>query len=286
VTGWTASGAARIAALAEGSTSGSFSAALSPGGDFEDDCLSQRFFTTSGHQYALDFDAAIYGVTNSNPSLRVRVLSGQTVLDQTVGPPCFNTFNPAAIVFQHFHYVFTAANSISKVAFSDIGLGNENADVVIDTVSIVDAPPPGSFADWQAAHFNPSQLNDPQISSWTADPDHDGIANGLEFFFNTDPLAGITIPNAANLPRTAIETVNSSPFATFSFHRLIGWNGNAAVVGVSDDLVAWDNTGANIEQVSVTPAGDGATEIVKVRLTPSLDQGPTRKKFFRLNLTQ
>ena len=286
VTGWTASGAARIAVLAEGSTSGSFSAALSPGGDFEDDCLSQRFFTTPGNQYAIDFDAAIYGVASSNPFLRVRIQSGQTVLDQTIGPPCFNTFDPAAIAFQHFHYVFTAAASISTVAFFDVGLGNENADVVVDTVSIVDAPPPQSFANWQAAHFDPNQLNDPQVSGWTADPDHDGIANGLEYFFNTDPLAGTTIPNAANLPRTAIETFNSSQYATYTFHRLIGWNGNDAVVGVSDDLVTWDDTGANIQQVSVTPAGDGATEIVKVRLTPSLDQGPTRKKFFRLNLSQ
>lgn len=284
VSGWLVSGAGRVAILPEGATSGNVSVAFSTGGDFQDDILSQRFFTTAGQQYTLDFDAAVYGVANSTQSLRVRVLGSASIVDLTVAPPYNGTFDNTQIQFHHYHYVFTADSTVTTLEFSDIGTGNSNADIVIDTVSV--APVPPSFTQWQTAHFTPDQLNDPQISGWAADPDSDGIPNGLEFFFNTDPLAGVTSSDAASLPRVAIEQFNSSPYATFTFRRLIGWNGTPAIVSVSDDLITWDDTGNQIELVSVTPSGDGITEIAKVRLTTPLDQGTVHRKFFRLKLTQ
>ena len=284
VTGWTVSGRGRVAVIAEGATSGAVSAALSPGGDFQDDILSQRFFTTAGQEYALDFDAAVYGVTDSTQNLRVRVAGNAGLLDLTVAPPYSATADPTQIQFHHYHYVFTGDSTVATLEFSDIGAGNANADIVVDTVSVAAVTP--SFAQWQQAHFTPDQLNNPQISSWTADPDRDGIPNGLEFFFNTDPMAGITSADAGSLPVVAVEQFNSTPYATYTFRRLIGWNGEPAIVSVSDNLVTWDDTGTQIEQLSVTPSGDGITEIVKVRLTTPLNQGPIVRKYFRLKLTQ
>jgi hypothetical protein len=285
VSGWSVTGAGQVAILPEGSTSGSYSAALSPGGDFQDDILSQQFFTTAGQAYAVDFDAAVFGKADSTQLLRVHVFGNSNALDQILIPPYSGTYDPSLIHFQHYHFVFTADNPVTTLEFIDIGTGNAAADVVIDTVSVVTSSPP-SFADWQTAHFTPDQLNNPQISGWGADPDQDGIANGLEFFFNTDPLAGITISDANSLPRIAIELSGPSRFLTYSFHRLIGWGGNAAVVSVSDDLITWDDSGNQIEPVSITPSGDGVTEIVKVRLKTPIDQGPILKKFLRLKLTQ
>jgi len=286
VSGWSVNGGAHVAVLPEGATSGNNSAALSAGGDFEDDVLSQRFFTTVGQRYAVDFDSAIYGMMNSFTLLRVRVVGTNAGLDEIVAPPYFASFNPSAIQFQHYHFVFTADSSVSTLEFSDLGRGNSNSDIAIDTVAVTVAPPPPSFATWQSGHFTPSQLNDPQVSGWSADPDHDRIANGLEFFFDTDPLAGIPIPDVPNLPRTAIEILGGSPYVTYTFHRLIGWDGNPAIVGVSDNLINWDDSGSQIEQINVTPSGDGVTEIVKVRLTTPLGPGAPQKKFFRLSLTQ
>jgi hypothetical protein len=284
VLAWTVTGAGQIAVSSEGATTGNHGAVFSPGGDFQDDTLSQRFFTTAGQQYVLDFDAAVFGVTDSTPSLRVRVVGNAAPLDQILTPPYVGTFDPNSVQFQHYHFVFTADSSVSTLEFSDIGTGNFNADVVVDSVSV--APSPPSFAQWQAANFTPDQLNDPQVSGWTADPDQDGIANGLEYFFGMDPLAGLTLSDADLVPTVAIEVFGSSHYLTYSFPRLLGWAGNAAVVSVSDDLVTWDDTGNQIEPVSVIPSGDGVTEIVKVRLTTPIGNGPIPKKFLRLKLTQ
>jgi uncharacterized protein DUF642 len=286
VTGWSVTGAGRVSLLPQGSTSGSYSVALSSGGDYQDDILSQRFFTSAGQRYVLDFDAAVFGKTDSTMLLRLRVFGSGDFLDQILIPPYFGTFDPSEIHFQHYHFLFTADSSVSTLEFSDIGSANPDADIVIDTASIALTSPP-SFADWQAAHFTPAQLNDPQISGWNADPDHDGIPNGLEFFFNTDPLAGITIADADSIPRVAIEIFDSSRYLTYTFRRLIGYAGSPAIVEVSDDLITWDSTGTQIEFVGpVVPSGDGVTEIVKVRLKTPIDQGPIPKKFLRLRLNQ
>ena len=285
VSGWTVTGASRLALLAEGATSGSYSAAFGPGGDFQDDILSQRFFTTPGQLYAVNFDAAVFGITASTQRLRVRALGAGDLFDHTLTPPYFGTYDPGAIQFQHYRFLFVANSSVTTLEFSNVGTGNLDADVVLDSVSAAPTPPP-SFAAWQAAHFDSEQLNDPQISSWEADPDHDQIANGLEFFFNTDPLAGITLADANALPRIAIEVSGSSRYLTYTFPRLIGWAGNAAVVGVSDDLIVWDESGNQIELVNVTASSDGITEIVKVRLNTPIDEGPVPRKFLRLGLDQ
>ena len=226
VTGWSVTGAGRVALLPQGSTSGSFSVALSPGGgDYQDDIISQRFFTSAGQRYVLDFDAAVFGKTSSTMLLAASSIRQWRFSGSNPVPPCFGTFDPSEIHFQHYHFLFTADSSVSTLEFSDIGIGNFDADIVIDTASIALTSPP-SFADWQAADFTPAQLNDPQISGWNADPDHDGIPNGLEFFFNTDPLAGITIADAASIPRVAIEIFDSSRYLTYTFPRLIGYAGS------------------------------------------------------------
>lgn len=286
VSGWSASGEPRVSILSQGSTSGTHSAAFSSGGDCQDVALAQRFFTTTGLQYVVDFDAAVYGITTQGQTLRVRVVGNESVLDQLITPPYFATFDVPTIQLQHYQFVFTADSAVSTLEFTQFGFDNPNADIVLDTVSI--APVSPTFAEWRVEHFDAGQLNDPAISGWDADPDHDNIANGLEYFYNTDPLAGITTVDSNSLPRVAIETFDSSRFLTWTYHRRIGWTGNPEVREVSDNIGTWDSSGSQIEPISVTPSGDGATELVKVRLTTPVDQFPPmpRHKFLRLRLTQ
>ena len=283
ITGWTVTGMPRVSILTQGATSGSHSAAFSPGGDFQDTTLSQRFFTTAGLQYAVDFDAAVYGITSGVQTLQTAVTGNTTRLNQLITPPYFETFDIGMIQFQHYHFEFVADSSVSTIRFTQFGFDNPNADVVLDTVSIAPVSPV-TFAQWQAQHFTPGQLGDPQISGWSADPDHDRIANGLEYFCNTDPLAGITVADSNSLPHVAVESFGPARYLTFGYHRRIGWNGTPEVIQVSDNLNVWDNSGAQIVPVSVVPSGNGVTEIVKVRLTTSVDQIPGRK-FLRLSLT-
>jgi len=73
--------------------------------------------------------------------LRVQVKGTAVLLDQTVTPPYAGTYTPAAVIFQHYHYVFTSDSSATTLQFSDIGLGNSGADTVIDTITVVGPSP-------------------------------------------------------------------------------------------------------------------------------------------------
>ena len=97
--------------------------------------------------------------------------------------------------------LFTANTNTTTLQFPS-GTRNAAADPLVDTVSVV-LQPPRSFETWQASHFNQTQLDNPSISGFTADPDHDGIADGLKFIFNTDPLTGIPLAQAAALLASA-----------------------------------------------------------------------------------
>ncbi|MEY2440050.1 MAG: hypothetical protein QOI34_1435 [Verrucomicrobiota bacterium] len=285
VAGWTTGGTGKVADIDQGATSGTHSAALSAGGDYEGDILSQRFFTTAGCSYKLDFDAAIYGEPDPSSALqqlRIQVVGDSFLLDVTLTDlESAHNFVQSAVPWKHYQFMFTANSSVTTLQFTDIGLGNVFADVVIDTVSV--QPMPLSFADWQAAHF----AGEPGISGWSADPDLDGIPNGLEYFFQTNPRAGIPYSERDFLPHVSIESTGPSQYLTFTYRRLINWTGNPEVVGVSNDLQTWDETQSQIEQVgSPVPMADGCTELVKVRLKTPINQGPIPRKFLRVKLTE
>ena len=138
VPGWTVSGAGRIAQNATGATSPTHGAAFNHGGDFQGNILTQTFVTTPGRVYVLDFDAGIFGEKGAGAlQLKVEVLGTGTLVDQTVTPAYANTFNPASVAFNHYHYAFTANSTVTTLRFTDIGLGNAIADTVLDTVSVL-----------------------------------------------------------------------------------------------------------------------------------------------------
>src|SRR5205085_6333945 len=114
------------------------SAALSAGANSQGDMLSQRFFTTPGQVYTLDFDAAIAGSPTNGAVLQVQVQAtgNFTDLDQTIAPPVPGLATPSAAQFQHYHFVFTVDASVTTLQFVNIGLGNANADQVIDSVVV------------------------------------------------------------------------------------------------------------------------------------------------------
>jgi hypothetical protein len=144
VTGWDVTG--HVAAVTgQGFTTADQAAALSVSGSFEGDMLAQTFTTTIGQAYALDFDAGVYGKPTAGPlSLQIQVMGTSTLLDQTVQPPNNNDFNPAP--FNHYSYMFTADSTSTTLKFTDSGGGNQNADVMVDTVSVSAVPEPASSA--------------------------------------------------------------------------------------------------------------------------------------------
>lgn len=87
------------------------------------------------------------------------------------------------------------------------------------------APPPTSFAQWQADTLAGESLNGPE-----SDPDHDGSSNLLEFVFDTPPRS----PNPPAL--TPIEKVGS--YLQIRIPRRIDHRA-ILTIEVSDDLNTW-----------------------------------------------
>jgi len=160
ITGWTVGGPGRIAESLESATSPTHSAAFSEGGDTQGNTLSQSFATIAGQMYALEFDAGIFGIKSGDLQLRVRLTGNSSLLNQLVTPPYAGTYSAPLVRFQNYYYLFTANSGTTTLQFSDLGLGNAGADVVLDTVSVVGPNPPvqllpnGNFeagsADWSA----------------------------------------------------------------------------------------------------------------------------------------
>jgi hypothetical protein len=119
---------------------------FSPGGDFQGDTLSQTFVTAIGQTYSLDFDCGIFGPPNSGAVLKLRVQVFGTVqlLDDTI-IPLVNTgpspSDPTKVPFTRYHYTFTADSVLTTLQFTDVGLGNPNADQILDVITVTPVSP-------------------------------------------------------------------------------------------------------------------------------------------------
>src|SRR5205814_3544842 len=138
VTGWTATARAGDVDFEGGTNGTTHAAALSLGGDFTGDAISQSFTTTSGANYTLAFDAGIFGRRDAGPlQIEVQVNGTGNLADQTITPPDAGTFTGSQVQFSHFTVPFTANSTTTTIKFIAVGSGGTNADQVIDTVSVV-----------------------------------------------------------------------------------------------------------------------------------------------------
>ena len=128
---------------------------------------------------------------------------------------------------------------------------------------------PETFASWAALHFDAAELSDPSVSGWGADPDQDGVDNGAEYFFGTDPRSALS---ASTMSVDEISNGDGSHCLQIRFQRSATAIGAAAVLETSTDLSQWaavldpdaeaalDRTGAtqDITLELAIPAGDDA----------------------------
>lgn len=115
-----------------------------------------------------------------------------------------------------------------------------------------------------------------------SDPDGNGISTLMEHAFG---ISSETADPHSLLPTTMVQTdaETGESFLIMEYRRRLARIGLTYAVETSEDLTSWDDTEVNVIEQSVVPTGDGVTETVRVRVTPSMDF--TDRKFIRLKVT-
>lgn len=138
-----------------------------------------------------------------------------------------------------------------------------------------------SYLAWMDAYLG-SQAPEDQAPS--ADSDGDGFDNFSEYVFDLNPealstasefQASAVVPNPAN---------GNLPHFTYSYIRLTAAAPVAYQVLVSDNLVTWDATGAQLETAAAPILQpDGVSERITLRLKQPIALAP--KKYLKIKAT-
>jgi len=133
-----------------------------------------------------------------------------------------------------------------------------------------------SFGNWTQHYLGSLPVGSQDKND---DPDGDMLSNFAEFAFHLDPAKG---SSSSEFAVGGLETnvVDNKPYLNITFRRRIVRDVVNYIVAVSDNLIAWDRTQAQVVQVGpAVPNADGITETVKFRVVA--DPDITERKFVR-----
>ena len=159
---------------------------------------------------------------------------------------------------------------------------SEPAPFTVNTTGDFDGD---GLPDWweMAMSLDPNDATG--INGSTGDIDADGLGNFAEFAFGLNPRAFDLTPAYTVSAQT--NPADGKPYLTLNYRRRL----NAAALGLvyeiqtATALGTWLTDGTDVESVSATPTGDGATELVTVRIKPPLGTPGTPEKFVRVRVT-
>ena len=138
------------------------------------------------------------------------------------------------------------------------------------TVVIHDRP----IDAWRLASFTTAELADSSISGDSADPDHDGLSNLMEYTLGLPPKD----PTATNRPYASIAT----GYLTLTYTHAKAAIDVSLVVEQSNDLVHWQSGPGYVQQVSCVD--EGAIQRITVQLTSPV--AGASGAFLRLRVTR
>ena len=155
--------------------------------------------------------------------------------------------------------------------------------IIIDTTNAADpvmrlATPyaDGTAFAWLGHHFDATERLQPAIGTFTADPDHDGLPNLLEYALDLDPR--VTTP-AASLPFAQNLEISGQRFLSLTIERPAGGQPDLTYIPeISNDLITWRRDTAEI--TASAPVPNGTRETLTYRTAQPV--APGSRVFLRL----
>jgi hypothetical protein len=138
------------------------------------------------------------------------------------------------------------------------------------TITILDRP----INLWRWANFTPAELANPSISGDLADPDHDGLANLMEYALGLPPKD----PTPVNRPYASV----ASGYLTLTYTRATSAIDVSLVVEQSNDLVTCQSGTNQLQQVSVLQ--QGPAQLITVQAVNPVSSSAA--SFIRLRVTR
>lgn len=112
------------------------------------------------------------------------------------------------------------------------------------------SPSVSAIETWRATHF-PTEMENESVSGDGADPDADGVNNGIEYFMGTDPRVASTTQR----PQFAPHQEDGQDYLRYTFQRDLSAMGNVFSIQKSYDLFDWFLPN-NIIQRELSRTGD------------------------------
>lgn len=191
-TAWTATGNQTIVDSYYPVTDGSNVLVLNGGNTTPNGTISQRFTTTAGQTYILQFDVGVLAFNTNQQRLQVNVQGSAALLNQTVS---LNGLGGGATRWSAASYNFTADSSVTTITFTDVSTTTQNIDLLLDNVRI--GAPAGPTTRTLTVGSSPAS----GVTIGVSPADNNGAANGTTSFtrtYNDGTTVALTAPATAS----------------------------------------------------------------------------------------
>ncbi len=160
---------------------------------------------------------------------------------------------------------------IDTKAFA-VQLSSPTGSTLGTATAIAALAPNTAWHSWLIGKFHASELTVPAITSTSADPDHDGIPNIIEYATAMNPMATDTVPAFATKTVDVLEFTYTKNKTATDANYMVEWS----------DMLGNDWSTSGISSPTVL-SDNGVTQQVKV--TVAAGSG-TAKRFMRLKVTK
>ncbi|MDB6139527.1 MAG: hypothetical protein JWO94_2599 [Verrucomicrobiaceae bacterium] len=198
--------------------------------------------------------SALAGVDYTSPAVSTLSWADGDTADKIITLPLLN---PSTI-------------GASKTVVISLGTPVNGSVGAQSSTTLTIAEPP--FQSWQYSHFT-SNANTPAVADDTADPDHDGVANLLEYALNADPNQ----PSPSALPVVAHGNLSGTEYLALTYLKDLSKTDIIYQAQVSDSLAA--GSWSDISDDLMSTADSIETRRAKIALGSG-------QQFLRLQITR